>query len=78
DLLTLFAAYLLASVPSYGLVGLLRNPLGTEAALKYYLLGALLGIVMLTGTTVLVGVAGTSSYPGLRDALTGAPPAAVA
>ena len=78
DLLTLFAAYLLASVPSYGLVGLLRDPLGTEAALKYYLLGALLGIVMLAGTTVLVGVAGTSTYPGLRGTLTGAPPAAVA
>ncbi|MHB1927863.1 MAG: NADH-quinone oxidoreductase subunit N [Acidimicrobiales bacterium] len=78
DLLTLFAAYLLASVPSYGLVGLLRDPPGTEAALKYYLLGALLGIVMLTGVTALVGVAGTSTYPGLRDALTGAPHAAVA
>ena len=78
DLVTLFAAYLLASVPAYGLVGLLRDPRGTEAALKYYLLGALLGIVMLTGTTVLVGVTATSTYPGLHRTLASAPHAAVA
>lgn len=78
DLLTAFAAYLLASVPSYGLVGLLRDSPGTEAALKYYLLGAILGIVMLTGVTVLVGVAGTSSYSGLHTSLGRAPGAAVA
>ncbi len=78
DLLTAFAAYLLASVPSYGLVGLLRDPLGSEAALKYYLLGAVLGIVMLAGITVLVGVTGTSSYPDLHATLGRAPHAAVA
>lgn len=78
DLLTVFAAYLLASVPSYGLVGLLRDRTGSEASLKYYLLGALFGIVMLAGATVLVGLGATSSYPGLREALDSAPRAAVA
>ncbi len=78
DLLTLFAAYLLASIPAYGLVGLTRDPTGTEASLKYYLLGALFGIVMLAGATVLIGVAATSTYPGLQSALAGAPHTAVA
>jgi NADH-quinone oxidoreductase subunit N len=73
DLLLLFAGYLLASVPGYVLAGFAKDAPGTEAALKYYLIGALLGVFMLAGTTVLAGVAGTTSYPLLRAALAAVP-----
>lgn len=69
DLLTLFAAYLLASVPAYALAGFARDQLGTEAALKYYLVGALLGVVMLSGIALLYGAAGVSDYSRLPAAL---------
>ncbi len=40
DLLLLFAGYLLASVPGYALAGFFKDAPGTEAAMKYYLIGA--------------------------------------
>jgi len=78
DLLFLVAAYLLASVPLYALAAFARDASGTEAALKYYLMGAFLGIVLLTGTVVLYGVAASTRYPELAGALGQAPRAAVA
>jgi NADH-quinone oxidoreductase subunit N len=78
DLLFLGAAYLLASIPLYGLAALTKSGSGTEAALKYYLLGAFLGIVMLAGTVVLYGVGRSTRYPELTGTLVGAPSAAVA
>jgi NADH-quinone oxidoreductase subunit N len=78
DLLVLGAAYLLASVPLYALAGFFKDSLGTEAALKYYLLGALLGIVLLVGVTVLYGVGGATAYGQLRQPLGVAPHGAVA
>ena len=78
DLLVLVAAYLLASVPAYALVGFAKDPVGTEAALKYYLMGALLGTVMLVGVTILFGVAGGTAYPVVHHAIGRAPHGAVA
>ena len=78
DLLVLAVGFLLASIPLYGLVGLARTPSSAEAALKTYLLGALFGITLLLGVTVLYGVAGTTTYGELADQLVDAPPAAVA
>jgi NADH-quinone oxidoreductase subunit N len=78
DLLVLMAAYLVASVPLYALTGFAKDALGTEATLKYYLMGALLGIVMLTGITLLFGAGGSTSYEVLRQSLTGAPRGVVA
>lgn len=69
DLLVLAVAYLLASIPLYALVGLARTPAAAEAALKTYLLGALLGIVMLLGVVVLVALAGGSTYAELVSGL---------
>ncbi len=77
DLLLLAAAFLLASVPLYALVGWSAQPLAVEAAMKYYLTGAFLGVTMLTGITLLYGVGGTTAYPLLSASL-GAGPAAVA
>lgn len=78
DLLFLGAAYLLASIPLYGLAALTKDSSGTEAALKYYLMGAFLGIVMFTGIALLFGVGRSTRYAELAEALGGAPPAAVA
>jgi NADH-quinone oxidoreductase subunit N len=78
DLLLLFAGYLLASVPAYALAGFAKDSPGTEAALKYYLMGALAGVAMLTGVTLLYGTGRTTSYPLLQTTLLAAPHGAVA
>lgn len=77
DLLLLFAAFLLASVPLYALTGWDKSSLGVEAAMKYYLSGALLGVLMLAGTAVLYGLGRATGYPPLGDGLLAAPAAAV-
>ena len=78
DLLILVTGYLLTSIPLYALIGMSRSPGAAEAAMKTYLLGALLGIMMLLGVTVLFGVGGGTSYRQLEPALVDAPAAAVA
>jgi len=78
DLLFLVAAYLLASVPLYALAAFARDAPGTEAALKYYLMGAFLGVVLFTGTVILYGVGRSTRYVELADTLVTAPRAAVA
>lgn len=78
DLLLLVAVYLLASIPLYALTGIARTPSGAEAALKYYLMGALSGVTMLIGVTLLFGVGGSTQYTDLAFALSEAPRAVVA
>ncbi|MGQ0717409.1 MAG: NADH-quinone oxidoreductase subunit N [Pseudonocardiales bacterium] len=78
DLLLLVAGYLLASIPLYALTGFAKDAPGTEAAMKYYLMGALLGVVMITGVTVLYGAGGATGYQALASSLPGAPQPAVA
>lgn len=78
DLLVVTVGFLLASVPLYGLIGIARTPLGAEAAMKTYLLGALFGILLLTGVTLLYGVTATTSYAELTDRLADAPAGVVA
>jgi NADH-quinone oxidoreductase subunit N len=78
DLLLLFAAFLLASVPFYALAGWDKQARGTEAAMKYYLSGAFLGVAMLAGIAVLYGVGRSTAYGPLRDGLGVAPAAAAA
>ncbi|MEU9602519.1 NADH-quinone oxidoreductase subunit N [Streptomyces sp. NPDC048109] len=73
DLLMLFAAYLLASIPAYALAAFAKDAQGTEAALKYYLMGALLGTTMLAGTALLYGAGHATLYRDLRTALPAAP-----
>lgn len=76
DLLLLVAAFLLASVPFYALAGWDESAPGTEAAMKYYLSGAFLGVAMLAGTAILYGVGRATGYAALRDGLATAPVAA--
>ena len=78
DLLVVAVGFLLASIPLYGLIGIARTPQAAEAAMKTYLMGALFGILLLTGVTILYGVTATTSYPDLTDRLADAPARAVA
>ncbi|MEV0634479.1 NADH-quinone oxidoreductase subunit N [Streptomyces sp. NPDC050619] len=78
DLLLLAAAYLLASIPAYTLAGFRKDGPGTEAALKYYVIGALLGVFLLTGITVLYAAGGGTGYPMLGEAFRDAPEALLA
>jgi len=78
DLMLLFAGYLLASVPGYALAGFGKDAPGTEAALKYYLMGALFGIALLAGVTLVYSAGRTTSYPSLHTALAAGPHGVVA
>lgn len=78
DLLVLAAAYLLASVPLYALAGFCKDAPGTEASLKYYLMGAFLGVVLLSGIAILYGAGQATGYTTLSATMAQAPHAAVA
>ncbi|TWJ20921.1 NADH-quinone oxidoreductase subunit N [Micromonospora endolithica] len=77
DLLVLAVGFLLATIPLYGLIGLVFTASGAEAVVKTYLLGALFGILLLLGVTILSGLTGSTGYTDLTSALADAPPAAV-
>jgi len=78
DLMLVVVAYLLASLPLYTLAGFERTAAGTEAALKYFLLGAFLGVLMLFGFTLLYGATGATGYTQLAEGLATAPASLVA
>ncbi|GHH42341.1 NADH-quinone oxidoreductase subunit N [Streptomyces umbrinus] len=78
DLLLFAAAYLLASIPSYTLAGFRKDGPGTEAALKFYVVGALLGVLLLAGVTVLYAAGRATLYPMLGEGLRDAPEPLVA
>ncbi|WP_432547214.1 proton-conducting transporter transmembrane domain-containing protein [Kineococcus sp. SYSU DK004] len=78
DLLVLTVGFLLTSVPLYGLLGLARTATSAESAVKVYLLGALGGVTLLLGVTLLTALAGGSRYADLAAGLRAAPAAVVA
>ncbi len=69
DLLLLVAAFLLASFPLYALAGFAKDARGTEATLKYYLMGAFSGVLMMIGIAALVLAAGSTGYAALASGL---------
>jgi NADH-quinone oxidoreductase subunit N len=71
DLLTLFVALEVLSLPLYLLCGLARRRrlLSQEAALKYFLLGAFSSAFFLYGAAMLYGYSGTLTLPGIADAV---------
>ena len=68
-LLMAYLAIEMVSMSSYVLVALARDTRGSEAALKYLLFGALCSGVMLFGMSLLFGLTGQMSFPGLRAAV---------
>ena len=73
DLLMLSAAFLLASVPLYALVAFVKDAAATEAALKYYLVGALCGVLLLVGTAAVVLATGATGYEAVAAGLADTP-----
>ncbi|WP_370333750.1 NADH-quinone oxidoreductase subunit NuoN [Mycolicibacterium hippocampi] len=71
DLLTMFIALEVLSLPLYLLCGLARRRrlLSQESALKYFLLGAFSSAFFLYGAAMLYGYAGTRSLDGIAEAV---------
>ncbi len=71
DLLTMFIALEVLSLPLYLMCGLARRRrlLSQEAALKYFLLGAFSSAFFLYGAAMLYGYSGTLSLVGIADAI---------
>ncbi len=75
DLLMLFVALEVMSLPLYLLAGMARRRrlLSQEAALKYFLLGAFASAFLLYGSAMLFGYAGSLSFGAIADAFTNRP-----
>ncbi|QUR66713.1 NADH-quinone oxidoreductase subunit NuoN [Mycobacterium spongiae] len=71
DLLTMFVALEVLSLPLYLMCGLARHRrlLSQEAAMKYFLLGAFSSAFFLYGVALLYGATGTLTLPGIRAEL---------
>ena len=62
DLVMLFVAWELMSIPTYILVGYSkRNPSSNEAALKYFLFGALSSAIIVYGISISYGLTGSTN-----------------
>jgi NADH-quinone oxidoreductase subunit N len=71
DLLTMFVALEVLSLPLYLICGLARHRrlLSQEAAMKYFLLGAFSSAFFLYGVALLYGATGTLTLSGIRFSL---------
>ncbi|MGZ4650675.1 MAG: NADH-quinone oxidoreductase subunit NuoN [Kineosporiaceae bacterium] len=73
DLLTMFIALEVLSLPLYLMCGLARRRrlLSQEASMKYFLLGSFSSAFFLFGAALLYGFAGSVRLPVIADAITG-------
>ena len=73
DLITLFVALEVLSLPLYLMAGLSRRRrlLSQESALKYFLLGAFSSAFFLFGAAYLYGYSGSISFAGIRESVVG-------
>jgi NADH-quinone oxidoreductase subunit N len=73
DLLTMFVALEVLSLPLYLLCGLARRRrlLSQEAALKYFMLGAFSSGFFIYGIALVYGFAGTMTFAGINNAVAG-------
>jgi NADH-quinone oxidoreductase subunit N len=70
DLVTIFVALEMLSVPAYLLAGWRkRDRKGNEAGVKYYLMGVFATGILLYGMSLIYGVAGTTQLAGIGQAL---------
>ncbi|EGD58912.1 NADH dehydrogenase subunit N [Novosphingobium nitrogenifigens DSM 19370] len=74
DLLTLYIGLELNSLASYVLAAMLRSDgRSAEAGLKYFVLGSLASGILLYGVSLTYGFTGTTSFEGIRTALSAGP-----
>jgi len=70
ELITLFVGFELASLSTYALVAWARREARSlEAAVKFFIIGALSSAIALYGLSLLYGVTGTTSLEGLQEAV---------
>ena len=70
DLISIFIALELLSIPAYLLAGWRKRDLrGNEASLKYYLLGVFASAVMLYGMSLLFGLSGSTLLSRIGEAV---------
>jgi NADH-quinone oxidoreductase subunit N len=73
DLVTVFVALELLSIPTYMLAGWRKRDLiGNEAGVKYYLMGVFASAILLYGMSLLFGVAGDTRLVQIGEAISGA------
>ena len=74
SMLTVYLGLELLSLSLYAMVAMNRSsPLATEAAMKYFVLGALASGMLLYGISMLYGVSGTLELPALAGYITSHP-----
>ena len=74
DLMSLYMAVELQSLPLYVVAAMRTNSLrSSEAGLKYFLLGALSSGMLLYGASLVYGFAGTTNFDGIAAAVSGNP-----
>lgn len=72
DLISVFIALELLSIPAYMLAGWRKRDLiGNEAGVKYYLMGVFASAVLLYGMSILFGVAGDTRLAVIGEAIAG-------
>jgi NADH-quinone oxidoreductase subunit N len=70
DLISIFVALELLSIPAYLLAGWRKRDVkSNEASLKYYLLGVLASAIMLYGMSLIFGTTGTTVLASIRESL---------
>ncbi|MFN8617679.1 MAG: NADH-quinone oxidoreductase subunit N [Dehalococcoidia bacterium] len=69
DLITIFLALELSSIPQYILAGWGKDQKSSEAGLKYLLLGAIASSLLLYGMALLYGVTGTTLLDGIAASI---------
>ncbi len=69
DLITIFLALELSSIPQYILAGWGKDQKSSEAGLKYLLLGAIASSLLLYGMALLYGVTGTTLLDGIAESI---------
>ena len=69
DLITIFVALELSSIPQYVLAGWGKDERSSEAGLKYLLVGAIASSLLLYGMALLYGFTGTTLLSGIADSI---------
>ena len=70
DLISVFVALELLSIPAYMLAAWRKGgPRSNEAGLKYYLMGVFASAVMLYGMSLVYGLAGSTTFSSIAQAL---------
>ena len=75
DLILLFVAFELMSIPLYALTGFQKgDDMAVEAALKFFLVGTVSSALIAYGLSFVYGIARTTSLPGVATALSAGSP----